>query len=117
AAFRTNSTFRLRYATTTRFAAQKTVDHLLKRRKNSSDREGARSLRAPSRGFTKSIVETDASEVNAELTDDMAAERIATMRKPLSQCGTSVSMKIGKTKSFALMPGRVSGIAMPSGWL
>jgi hypothetical protein len=64
----------------------------------------------------KSIVETDASEVMAELMDDIAAARIATMRKPFRRCGTSVSMKIGKMKSFDLMPGRASGSGIWNGW-
>jgi len=59
-------------------AAQKTVEYLLKRRKKISLRPGRRCL-------TKSIVETEAREVRAELTEDMAAERIATIRNPFSK--------------------------------
>src|ERR1051325_6343103 len=89
-------------------AAQTTVEPLLNRRKNSS-------LRFRAKCFTKSIVETDASEVSAELTDDIAAERIATIRNPFSQCGTAVSMKMGKMKSLRLIPepGFASGREMP----
>ena len=54
-------------------------------------------------------------EVSAELTDDIAADRIATIRQPFSQCGTSVSMKMGKMKSLALISRRVSGSGMASG--
>src|SRR3974390_3209563 len=84
--------------------AQATVESLLKRRKNSS-------LRCGSACLTTSMVETEAREVRAELTEDMAAERMATIRKPFSTCGTSVIMKMGKMKSLAVMPepGRVSG--------
>jgi len=45
---------------------------------------------------TKSIVETGREPVIAELIDDIAAERIATIRHPFSRCGTSVSMKSEK---------------------
>ena len=55
------------------------------------------------------MVETEAREVIAELIEDIAAERIATMRKPFKMCGTSVIMKMGKIKSLDLMPGRASG--------
>ena len=69
-------------------------------------------------GLTKSIVETEASAVSAELTEDMAADKIATIKNPLSKCGTSVIMKIGKMKSLALMPepGRGSGRGIWKGW-
>ena len=102
AALRTKVTSRVSHAVPTSTAAQKTVEYLLKRRKYSS-----------SRPFTiwrtKSIVETEASAVIAELIEDIAAERIATMRKPFRRCGTSVIMKMGKMKSLDLMPGRASG--------
>src|SRR6266571_7104830 len=105
AAFKTNATSRLRYATAISAAPQITVEYLLKRKKKSSPRL------LPARGLTKSIVETEASDVRAELTEDIAAERMATIRNPFSQWGTAVSMKIGKMKSYALMPapGLVSG--------
>src|SRR5262245_36591727 len=93
AVFKTNSTCRLKYATKTSTAAQATVEVLLNARKKDS-------VRPCNTGLTKSIVETEANEVRAELTEDIAAARIATMRKPLSRCGASVSMKIGKIKSF-----------------
>src|ERR1051325_2597132 len=102
AALSTKATWRLRYAIKIKAIAQATVDILLKRKKNAS-------LRCGSRCFTKSIVETEASDVRAELTEDIAAERMATIRKPFRMCGTSVIMKMGKTKSLALMPGRDSG--------
>jgi len=87
------------------------VETLLKRRKKLSLRAGMTCL-------TKSMVETDARAVRAELTEDIAAERMATIRKPFSRCGTSVIMKMGKTKSLAVMPepGRVSGRAIWIGW-
>src|SRR5438105_3245307 len=73
AALSTNVTWRVSHAVKTNIPAQKTVEYLLKRRKYSS-----------SRPFTicrtKSIVDTDASAVMAELIDDIAADRIATMR-------------------------------------
>src|SRR6185503_2381302 len=69
AAFRTNGTWRVSQATPIRAAAQKTVELRLKRRKNSSSRPGRKR-------FTKSIVETEASAVSAELMLDIAAERI-----------------------------------------
>src|SRR5688572_20040518 len=97
AASRTNFTWRVAKAVRTSIPAQNTVEYLLKRRKYSSSRRLAI-------GFTKSIVETEASDVMAELIDDIAAERIATMRKPFKMCGTSVTMKMGKMKSFDLMP-------------
>src|SRR5882724_1718665 len=78
AALSTNSTWRESQATSTSTTAQPMVEALLKRRKNASLRPGDRGLR-------KSIVETDASAVMAELMEDMAAARIATMRKPLSR--------------------------------
>ena len=87
-----------------------TVENLLIRKKKLSLRFGAS-------GFTKSMVETDASEVRAELTEDIAADRIATIRKPFSKCGTSVTMNVGKMKSLALMPGRGSGSGILNGWL
>ena len=61
--------------------------------------------------FRKSIVDTEAKDVRAELTEDIAAARIATIKKPFNRCGTSVIIKIGKMKSFALIPepGRGSG--------
>ena len=64
------------------------------------------------------MVETEAREVSAELTEDMAADRMATIRKPFSRCGTSVIMKMGKMKSLAVMPepGRVSGRGIWKGW-
>ena len=43
------------------------------------------SLRPGRRCLTKSIVETEAREVRAELTEDMAAERMATIRNPFSK--------------------------------
>ena len=66
--------------------------------------------------FTKSIVETDASEVRAELTEDMAAASMATIRKPFNRCGASVIMKIGKTKSFAGECGRGMGKGILKAW-
>ena len=78
AAFKTNSTWRLREATRIRAAAQATVETLLKRKKNDS-------LRCGNTCLTKSMVETDASEVRAELTEDMAADKIATIKKPFSR--------------------------------
>src|SRR5512135_2515376 len=91
-------------------AAHPTVEYLLKRKKKPS-------LRFGSACFTKSIVETDASEVSAELTEDIAADKMATMRNPRRTCGTSVIMKMGKMKSFALIPepGRGSGKAIWNG--
>ena len=83
--------------------AQNTVEILLKRRKNSSLFFGIKCL-------TKSIVETDASDVSAELTDDIAADKIATIRNPRKRCGTSVIMKIGNTKSFDVMPEPLAGV-------
>src|SRR5213592_1557083 len=80
-----------------RAPAQTTVESLLKRKKKASLRRG-------SRCFTKSIVDTEASDVRAELTEDMAAERIATIKKPFNRWGTSVIMKIGKMKSKARIP-------------
>src|SRR5216684_4817308 len=74
AAFNTKATSRLRYATAISAAPQITVEYLLKRKKKSSLRLW------PARGLTKSIVETEASEVRAELTEDIAAERMATIR-------------------------------------
>ena len=64
------------------------------------------------------IVETDANEVRAELTEDIAAERTATIRKPRSSTGTSVIMKMGKIKSLAAMPepGRTCGKGIFKGW-
>ncbi len=93
-----------------RAAAQNTVEILLTRRKNASDFPGSAFLR-------KSIVETEASEVSAELTEDIAAASIATISSPFRTCGTAVNMKMGKMKSLALMPlpGRISGIEMASG--
>src|SRR6266702_4914735 len=93
AAFKTKATSRLRYATAISAAPQITVEYLLKRKKYSSLRPW------PARGLTKSMVETEASDVRAELTEDIAAERMATIRNPFSQWGTAVSMKIGKMKS------------------
>src|SRR5436190_22594233 len=81
AAFRTNGTLRVSHATPISAAAQNTVEFRLKRKKNSS------SLRGQSR-FTKSIVETDDKAVKAELILDIAAESIATIRKPRNRCGT-----------------------------
>src|SRR5216117_1517170 len=75
AAFNTNSTCRLKYATKMSAPAHTTVEVLLNCRKKASLRRGIACL-------TKSIVETDASEVRAELTEDMSADRIATIRKP-----------------------------------
>ena len=71
-------------------AAQATVEILLKRRKKDSLRCGRKCL-------TKSIVETEARDVRAELTEDIAAERMATIRKPFRICGTSVIMKMGNS--------------------
>jgi hypothetical protein len=62
---------------------------LLNRRKKPSDFAGKSFL-------AKSIVETEASEVRAELTEDIAAARMATMSSPFKMCGTAVNMKIGK---------------------
>src|SRR5882724_3521777 len=92
--------------------AQTTVEILLKRRKKAS-------VRCGSRCFTKSMVETDAREVRAELTEDIAAERMATIRNPFRMCGTSVIIKMGNTKSFAFMPepARGSGSGIWNGWL
>src|SRR5205823_640762 len=89
AALSTYSTSRLREATTINGVAHTTVDALQKFRKNPSLRPTRES------GLTKSIVETDASDVSAELTDDMDADKMATMRKPFSTCGTAVIMNIG----------------------
>ena len=55
------------------------------------------------------MVETEASEVSAELTEDIAAERIATIKNPFNTCGASVIMKIGKMKSWAGECGRGVG--------
>ena len=88
AASSTNATSRLKYATKTNAPAQAIVEILLKRRKKASDRPGNIFL-------TKSIVETEASEVSAELTEDIAAARMATISKPFNRCGAPVSMKIG----------------------
>src|SRR5688572_12022068 len=88
AALSTNVTCRVRNAVNTSRAAQKTVEYLLKRKKYSSSR-------CFMICFTKSMVETDASDVMAELIDDIAADRIATIRKPFRMWGTSVIMKIG----------------------
>src|SRR5580698_3263345 len=95
---------RLAEATTISTAPHSTVETLLKRRKKPSDLSGNSFL-------AKSIVETEASEVKAELTEDMAAARIATMSSPFKMCGTAVNMKMGKMKSSALipLPGRTSG--------
>src|SRR5438874_4929845 len=90
AAFNTKSTCRLRDAMKINAPAQTTVEILLNRRKKPS-------LFLGKRWVTKSIVETEERDVRAELTDDIAAERMATMRKPRSTCGTSVIMKMGKT--------------------
>src|SRR6186997_2106386 len=60
---RTKVTSRLRYATKIKAAAQKMVEILLKLRKYASDFRG-------NIFFTKSMVETDASDVSAELTED-----------------------------------------------
>src|SRR3954469_12105262 len=89
AASRTEGLLRVRKATRMSAPAQKMVERLLKRRKNSSSRARLR------RFFITSIVETEARAVIAELTLDIAAERIATMRKPFKTCGTAVTMKIG----------------------
>src|SRR5689334_24167692 len=75
AAFKTNVTSRVSHAVNTSIAAQNTVEYLLKRRKYSS-------LRSFTICFTKSIVDTEASAVIAELIEDIAADRIATIRKP-----------------------------------
>src|SRR5580658_7215022 len=80
---------RLAEATAMSTAPHATVEILLKRRKKSSDLPGSHFL-------AKSIVETEASEVRAELTEDMAAARIATMSRPFKTCGTPVNMKMGK---------------------
>src|SRR5262249_4817666 len=111
AALSTNSTLRLNEATRMRITAQNMVELLLKRRKK-------RSLRLGQRCFMKSIVETEANEVSAELTEDIAAARIATIRNPFRTCGTSVIIKIGNTKSLALIPdpGRGSGRGIWNGW-
>src|ERR1043165_1747341 len=77
AASRTDGLFRVRKATKISAAAQKIVEVLLKRRKNSSSRARL------NRFFITSMVETEARAVSAELTLDIAAERMATMRKPL----------------------------------
>src|SRR5262245_12922419 len=74
AALNTKSTRRLRLATRINARAHNTVEILLNRRKNDS-------LRSGEMRWKKSIVETEPSEVSAELTDDIAAESIATMRK------------------------------------
>ena len=64
------------------------------------------------------MVETEARDVSAELTDDIAADRMATIRNPFSRCGTSVIMKMGNMKSLAVIPepGRVSGRGILKGW-
>src|SRR6186713_2171335 len=67
AALRTKVTCRVRKAVSTSIAAQNTVEYLLKRRKYFSSRPFAIC-------FTKSIVETEARDVIAELIDDIAAE-------------------------------------------
>src|SRR5207245_11676227 len=97
AALSTNSTWRLKYAMKINAPAHATVEILLNRRKKLS-------LFLDNICLIKSIVETDESEVSAELTDDIAAERTATIRNPRSTCGASVIIKIGKTKSLALIP-------------
>ncbi|HTA31508.1 MAG TPA: hypothetical protein VK731_13535, partial [Candidatus Cybelea sp.] len=66
---------RLAEATAMSTAPQSTVEILLNRRKKTSDFSGKSFL-------AKSIVETEASEVRAELTEDMAAARMATMSRP-----------------------------------
>src|SRR5687768_17608605 len=76
AALRTESFLRVRNATRINAPAQNTVESLLKRRKNASSR--ARFIKF----FIMSIVDTDASAVIAELTLDIAAERIATIKNP-----------------------------------
>src|SRR5205823_3836433 len=75
AAFNTKSTCRLKYAMNTSAMAQAIVEDLLNRRKKASSLRGSKCL-------TKSMVDTDEREVRAELTDDIAAERMATIRKP-----------------------------------
>ena len=102
AAFNTNVTSRVSHAVPTSTAAQNTVEILLNRRKYSSSRPFTIC-------FTKSIVETDANDVIAELIDDIAADKIATIKNPFKMCGTSVIIKIGKMKSLDLIPGRASG--------
>ncbi len=66
------------------------VEYLLKRKYQSS------LLRPPVSGLTKSMVETEASAERVELTEDMAAERMATMISPFSKFGMTEMMKIGK---------------------
>src|SRR5207302_1236726 len=110
AAFNTNSTLRLKYAIKISATAHTTVESLLNRKKNASLLCGRACL-------TKSIVDTEASDVSAELTDDIAADKIATIKNPFSKCGTSVTINMGKMKSLALMPepGRGSGKAIWKG--
>src|ERR1700734_197300 len=81
----TNGRCRLKDATTISTTPHTTVETLLKRRKNSSDLPGSIFL-------AKSIVETDANEVMAELTEDIAAARMATMSRPFKICGAAVNM-------------------------
>ena len=61
--------------------------------------------------MTKSIVETEASEVRAELTEDIAADRMATMRKPFSRCGHFGHHEDGKDEVVGVdaEPGAVPG--------
>src|SRR4051812_28620249 len=70
AALSTKVTSRVSHAVKTSTPAQNTVEYLLNRRKYSS-------LRPFSSGicFTKSIVDTEASAVIAELIEDIAADR------------------------------------------
>src|SRR5882672_4354037 len=111
AAFRTKATCRLKEAIKIRAPAQTTVETLLKRKKNASLRRGNACL-------TKSMVDTEAKDVSAELTEDIAADKMATIKNPFKTWGTFVRMKIGKTKSLAVMrePGRVSGSGIRKGW-
>src|SRR6266540_3614125 len=89
AAFKTNGISRLAYATTTNPSAHATVERLLNFRKYSS-------LRSTDRyPWITSIVETDASAESAELTDDMAADRMATIKRPFMIGGTAVRIKMG----------------------
>lgn len=55
------------------------------------------------------MVETEARAEMAELIDDIAAARMATMRKPRMMGGISVTIKMGKMKSLERIPGRASG--------
>ena len=80
---------RLRNATTTSIPPQNTVAQRLTRS------PAASSFCFPAK--PRSIVETEANALSAELTDDIAAAKMPTNSNPLMPTGASASMKIGNT--------------------